>query len=35
MKLNDWRSINQLRDFLEGPKAVVFAVVTSKDERDQ
>ena len=35
MKLNDLRSMNQLRDFLEGTQAVVFAVVTNKDERDQ
>ena len=35
MKLNDLRSINQLRDFLEGTKAVAFAVVTNKDERYQ
>ena len=33
MKLNDLRSIDQLRDFLDGTQAVVFAVVTDKDER--
>ena len=35
MKLNDLRSIDQLRDFLDGTQAVVFAVVTDKDERYQ
>ena len=34
MKLNDLRSIDQLRDFLDGTQAVVFAVVTD-DERYQ
>ena len=35
MKLNDLRSINQLREFLEGTQVVAFAVVTNKDERYQ
>ena len=35
MKLNDLRSIDQLRDFLDGTQAVVFAVVTDKDKRYQ
>ena len=35
MKRNDLRSSNQLHDLLEGTQAVVFAVVTNKDERDQ
>ena len=33
MKLDDLRSIDQLRDFLEGTQDVVFAVLTGKDER--
>ena len=33
MKLDDLRSIDQLRDFLEGTQEVAFAVLTSKDER--
>ena len=35
MKLDDLRSIDQLRDFLEGTQAVAFTVVTNKDERYQ
>lgn len=35
MKLNDLRSIDRLRDFLEGTQAVALAVVTKKDERYQ
>ena len=35
MKLSDLRSIDQLRDFLEGTQAAAFAVVTNKDERYQ
>ena len=33
MKLDDLRSIDQLRDFLEGTQDVAFAVLTGKDER--
>ena len=33
MKLDDLRSIDQLRDFLEGTQEVAFAVLTGKDER--
>ena len=35
MKLSGLRSIDQLRDFLEGTQAAAFAVVTNKDERYQ
>ena len=35
MKLDDLRSIDQLRDFLEGTQDVAFTVVTNKDERYQ
>ena len=35
MKLDDLRSVDQLRDFLEGTQAVAFTVVTNKDERYQ
>ena len=35
MELNDLRRINQLRDFLEGTRVVVLAVVTNKDKRYQ
>ena len=33
MKLDDLRSIDQLRDFLGGIQNVAFAVLTGKDER--
>ena len=33
MKLDDLRSIDPLRDFLEGTQDVAFAVLTGKDER--
>ena len=33
MKLDDLRSIDQLRDFLEGTQEVAFVVLTGKDER--
>ena len=35
MKLDDLRSIDQLRDFLKGTQEVAFAVLTGKDERYQ